>query len=153
MPVVCAGGVGGGTGGSSCVDENGSGTFDLGEEFWDIADTAYTNNGGTKVYNAGDANLDYNDPDERFFKAVLDTIRASTSVTDESGLPKTGFAVIKDVPKTLVSFVLEDANGGTRLTVTETGLAALPNAAEVFGENSSGWDTELAELKAFVEAA
>lgn len=80
------------------VDENGNGSFDLGEEFWDLADTAYTNNGGTKVYNAGDGRLDYNDTDELFFKAVLDTIRASTSVTDESGLPKTGFAVIKDLP-------------------------------------------------------
>ncbi|MCW8900618.1 MAG: SRPBCC domain-containing protein, partial [Gammaproteobacteria bacterium] len=62
-------------------------------------------------------------------------------------------APFADVPKTLVSFVLEDANGGTRLTVTESGLAALPNAAQVLSENSSGWDSELAELKAFVEAA
>lgn len=61
-------------------------------------------------------------------------------------------APFAEVPKTLVSFVLEDANGGTRLTVTESGLAALPNAAKVFSENSSGWDHELGELKVFVEA-
>jgi hypothetical protein len=82
------------------IDENGNGVWDLGEEFWNIADTAYTNHGGNKLYNIGDLSLDYNDPEERLFWAVLDTIRASTSVTDESGLPKTetGFAVIKDLP-------------------------------------------------------
>ncbi|MBN1826953.1 MAG: hypothetical protein JW958_11875 [Candidatus Eisenbacteria bacterium] len=84
------------------VDENGNGSFDLGEEFWDRgpstnpADSSYT----AKVYDIGDGNLDYRDTDELVFRAVLDTIRASTSVTDESLLPKveTGFAVIKDLP-------------------------------------------------------
>ena len=83
------------------VDENGNGAYDKGEPFWDLtsgnpSDSSYHG----KIYDAGDGNLDYGDTDELVFRAVLDTIRASTSVTDESGLGKaaTGFAVIKDLP-------------------------------------------------------
>lgn len=60
---------------------------------------------------------------------------------------------LSETPTTLVSFTLEEAEGGTRLTMVESGIAALPNAASVFSENSGGWDHELAELQAFAEAA
>ncbi len=62
-------------------------------------------------------------------------------------------APLADTPTTLVTFDLEDSEGGTRLTVIESGIAALPNAASVFSDNSSGWTSELGELQAFVEAA
>jgi uncharacterized protein YndB with AHSA1/START domain len=60
---------------------------------------------------------------------------------------------VSEVPKTLVSFVLDDVNEGTRLTLTESGFEALANAGVVFQENSSGWDSELKELQDFIEAA
>jgi uncharacterized protein YndB with AHSA1/START domain len=55
------------------------------------------------------------------------------------------------LPKTLVEFALEPAEGGTRLTVTETGFAALASDhyARAWRENNEGWDEELAELAAY----
>jgi len=89
-----------------------------------------------------------------YSRAVVETVEPQTRFVyrweNSGGNQNAPFA---DVPKTLVTFVLEDVEGGTRLTLTETGLAALPNAAQVLSENSHGWDTELAELKAYIEAA
>lgn len=52
---------------------------------------------------------------------------------------------------TVVTFTLETVAGGTRLVVTETGFASLPDGARghVLTENTSGWDFELQELIAF----
>jgi uncharacterized protein YndB with AHSA1/START domain len=49
---------------------------------------------------------------------------------------------------TLVTFTLEPTSEGTRLEVTETGFAALPEAirAVAYRENVSGWRVELQEL-------
>lgn len=58
---------------------------------------------------------------------------------------------LSDVPKTLVTFVLDEVEDGTRLTLTETGFASLPTPKVNFDQNSSGWDTELGELKTFIE--
>jgi uncharacterized protein YndB with AHSA1/START domain len=60
---------------------------------------------------------------------------------------------LADVPKTLVTFILDEVEGGIRLTLTETGFAALPSPKVNFDQNSTGWDIELVELKNFVEAA
>lgn len=54
---------------------------------------------------------------------------------------------------TLVTFVLEDVEGGTRLILTETGFASLANAQKVYADNTSGWDAELADLKAYLGEA
>lgn len=44
-------------------------------------------------------------------------------------------------PKTLVEFVLEEAAGGTLLTITESGFDQIPLArrARVFADNEAGW--------------
>src|SRR5687767_11453761 len=44
-------------------------------------------------------------------------------------------------PTTLVSFTLEDAAGGTQLTIVESGFDAIPESrrAKAFSMNSSGW--------------
>ncbi len=49
---------------------------------------------------------------------------------------------------TRVTFRLEAVESGTRLTVTESGFAALPQAARdlVMTENTSGWRAELQDL-------
>ena len=58
-----------------------------------------------------------------------------------------------DAPKTLVRFQLEDGDGGTRVTVTETGFehVALERRAKVFGENSQGWKEQMAKLDRYLE--
>lgn len=60
---------------------------------------------------------------------------------------------LKDTPveqaSTLVEFTLEPHGDGTRLTLVESGFAALPDDHYQgrFEENSSGWTAELADLK------
>jgi uncharacterized protein YndB with AHSA1/START domain len=48
-------------------------------------------------------------------------------------------------PTTLVGFRLEDADGGTSLTVVESGFDAIPESrrAEAFRMNSGGWDEQM----------
>ncbi len=55
-------------------------------------------------------------------------------------------------PTTLVVFELKDADGGTLLTVVESGLDKIPLArrAEVFRLNSSGWDEQMENIKKHV---
>jgi uncharacterized protein YndB with AHSA1/START domain len=55
-------------------------------------------------------------------------------------------------PTTLVEFELKDADGGTLLTVVESGLDKIPLArrADVFRMNSSGWDQQMENAKKHV---
>ena len=54
-------------------------------------------------------------------------------------------------PMTLVTFTLEDADGGTRVTVTETGFDQLFAArrARVYGDNEGGWKTQMAAFERY----
>jgi uncharacterized protein YndB with AHSA1/START domain len=54
-------------------------------------------------------------------------------------------------PKTLVEFRLEEAEDGTRVTVTETGFDQLlaSRRDRVYGENESGWKTQMAALERY----
>lgn len=58
-------------------------------------------------------------------------------------------------PTTLVEFKLADAEGGTLLTITESGFDAISLArrAKVFGENSQGWDEQVRNLERYVDQA
>jgi uncharacterized protein YndB with AHSA1/START domain/uncharacterized damage-inducible protein DinB len=55
-------------------------------------------------------------------------------------------------PTTLVSFTLEDAAGGTRLTIVESGFDAIPASRRVtaFDMNSAGWDGQAKNLRKFL---
>ena len=55
-------------------------------------------------------------------------------------------------PTTLVVFELQEAEGGTLLTVVESGLDKIPLArrADVFRMNSSGWDEQMENIKKHV---
>jgi len=55
-------------------------------------------------------------------------------------------------PTTLVSFTLEDAAGGTRLTIVESGFDAIPESrrAKAFSSNSSGWDGQAKNIQKFL---
>jgi uncharacterized protein YndB with AHSA1/START domain len=68
---------------------------------------------------------------------------------DIFGLPE------EDPRRTYVEFTLEPVAGGTRLTVTESGFAQLPDDVyrKAFGGNSEGWGKELGELAAYLDAA
>ena len=66
------------------------------------------------------------------------------------------FALPGDDPRrTYVEFTLEPAGGGTRLTVTESGFAQLPEDLyrKAYDGNTDGWAKELGELAAYLGAA
>jgi uncharacterized protein YndB with AHSA1/START domain len=58
-------------------------------------------------------------------------------------------------PTTLVVFELADAEGGTLLTITESGFDAISLArrAKVFGQNNQGWDEQVKNLERYVYQA
>ena len=60
-----------------------------------------------------------------------------------------------DPRRTYVEFTLAPANGGTRLTVVESGFAQLPEDAygKAFDGNTEGWASELGELVDYLDAA
>ena len=60
-----------------------------------------------------------------------------------------------DPRRTYVEFVLEPTASGTRLTVTESGFAQLPDEwlEQSYEGNLEGWRSELAELVAHLDAA
>jgi uncharacterized protein YndB with AHSA1/START domain len=60
-----------------------------------------------------------------------------------------------DPRRTYVEFTLEPTGAGTRLTVTESGFAQLPDEwlASTYEGNVEGWRSELGELVAYLDAA
>lgn len=56
-------------------------------------------------------------------------------------------------PTTLVEFTLEEADGGTALTIVESGFDRIPLArqAEAFRMNNQGWDGQIKHLAKYVE--
>jgi uncharacterized protein YndB with AHSA1/START domain len=55
-------------------------------------------------------------------------------------------------PTTLVTFALEDAAGGTRLTIVESGFDAIPESrrAKAFSMNSNGWNGQVENIRKFL---
>jgi uncharacterized protein YndB with AHSA1/START domain len=67
------------------------------------------------------------------------------------------FAIDSDVdyshePMTLVTFTLEAADGGTKLTITETGFDSIPLArrADAFEANKEGWVHQLMLIEKYL---
>jgi uncharacterized protein YndB with AHSA1/START domain len=60
-----------------------------------------------------------------------------------------------DPRRTYVEFTLEPAGDGTRLTVTESGFAQLPDDLHTacYDGNTGGWASELGELASYLDAA
>ena len=58
-------------------------------------------------------------------------------------------------PTTLVTFTLEDAKQGTKLTIVESGFDAIPESrrAKAFSMNSGGWDAQIRNITRFLTAA
>jgi len=61
---------------------------------------------------------------------------------------------IADHPTMLVEFRLEPNAGGTRLTITESGISALPEPRrlEVLRNNTQGWDIQANNIAAHVSS-
>lgn len=57
-----------------------------------------------------------------------------------------------DMPTTLVEFRLEDAEGGTMLTVTESGFDRVPleQRAAAFRDHEGGWEIQTNSLRSYV---
>lgn len=67
------------------------------------------------------------------------------------------FAIDKGVdyskePTTLITFLLEPAPGGTRLTITETGFSEIPLArrAAAFAANDGGWEHQTKLVQTYI---
>ena len=58
-------------------------------------------------------------------------------------------------PTTLVTFTLEDADGGTLLTVVENGFDAIPlsRRTEAFRGNESGWAMQMVQIEQYLANA
>lgn len=56
-------------------------------------------------------------------------------------------------PTTRVEFRLEQVEGGTRVTVTESGFDALPahRRTEAFMRNEGGWEAQVGNIRRYVE--
>lgn len=59
-----------------------------------------------------------------------------------------------EVPKMRVEFRLEPTAGGTRLTITESGFASVPDPRrlEVLRDNTAGWDEQAENIAAYVRS-
>jgi uncharacterized protein YndB with AHSA1/START domain len=70
------------------------------------------------------------------------------------GLKEPGVDYSKE-PSTLVEFTLESADGGTLLTVVETGFdrISLARRARVFADNQGGWEHQVKAIASYVEKA
>ena len=57
-------------------------------------------------------------------------------------------------PTTLVTFTLEDAADGTRLSIVESGFDAIPESrrATAFAMDTKGWNGQAENLRKFLEA-
>jgi uncharacterized protein YndB with AHSA1/START domain len=58
-----------------------------------------------------------------------------------------------DVPMTTVEFTLEDVEGGTKITVVESGFEKLPADLrdKVFRDNQGGWTEQMKNIEAHVD--
>ena len=57
-------------------------------------------------------------------------------------------------PTTLVSFTREDVDGGTKLSIVESGFDAIPESrrARAFSANSGGWTAQAENIRKFLAA-
>ena len=56
-------------------------------------------------------------------------------------------------PMTLIEFELEEVDGGTKLTITESGFDRVPLArrAEAFRMNNEGWGIQIENIRKYVD--
>jgi len=64
-------------------------------------------------------------------------------------------ASVEEGPSSLVEFLIDSDETGTRITVVETGFASYPEDTREyhFEENTKGWKSEMDDLAAYLEGA
>jgi uncharacterized protein YndB with AHSA1/START domain len=62
-------------------------------------------------------------------------------------------AEVEDARSTVFTFTLADVDGGTELTVVETGFETTSDPEGNLRDHAGGWDSELDELVALLESA
>jgi uncharacterized protein YndB with AHSA1/START domain len=90
----------------------------------------------------------YDDGQQTLAVKVVDPMTTFAYCWGISGAPA------DDPRRTYVEFTLEPIEDGTRLTVRESGFAQLPDAwlEQSYQGNTQGWDVELADLVAYLDA-
>lgn len=91
----------------------------------------------------------YGDAEQTLAIQVVDPMSVFAYSWSINGAPE------GDPRRTYVEFVLEPTAAGTRLTVTESGFAQLPDAwlETSYQGNVQGWRSELGELVSYLDAA
>ena len=86
---------------------------------------------------------------------VVDLIPEQTFSWRWHPAPKLAGEDLSQEPMTLVTFTLEDADGGTRVTVTETGFDRLfaSRRARAFEQNEGGWKIQIPALERYLSEA
>ncbi len=85
-----------------------------------------------------------------------DTVEAIIEVVESPTRFSFRWESVRDTPveeaSTLVEFVLEPVDTGTRLTLVESGFVTVPEAAyqQRYDDNSSGWTVELNDLAGYL---
>ena len=101
---------------------------------WFAPGTSFSQNGNTICVCIGEREIEV---------AVIELVDPPRQITT------------RHLPDRLITttYTLEEENGGTRFTVTETGFEALPEDArkERFAQNSKGWEMALENLKAYID--
>jgi len=92
-------------------------------------------------------------PGERRVPIRVETFVPTTEVSyrwcnEEGPLSET----VDDERATVFTFTLEDAPGGTQLTVVETGFGGTSDPQQMMADHRGGWDTELDKLVALLES-
>ena len=100
----------------------------------------------------GTANVEWDDENGSKATMTISVVEPPTRFAwtwGIQGLPAT------DPRRTYVEFILRPSGGGTRLTVTESGFAQLPDDLlnTAYQGNVEGWRKELAELADYLHAA
>ncbi len=89
------------------------------------------------------------------FRIEVDRIEPEDSFSWTWGPGVSDAADASTQPKTRVEFTLVEQDGGTLVTVIETGFDqfSLERRAKMFSDNSRGWDIQMASLNQYVSQA
>ncbi len=101
---------------------------------WFAPGTSFSQNGDTISVRTGETDMDV---------AIIESVDPPRRITT------------RNLPERLITttYTLEEENGGTRFTVTETGFEALSADArkERLDQNGKGWERVLENLKAYLD--
>lgn len=87
------------------------------------------------------------------FEVIVEDVDPPHSIAYRWGNEKAVPVSLDGAASTVFRFTLEPIEGGTQLTVVETGFDTLKDPAGSMEDNRGGWTSELDELVAYLEGA